>query len=154
METFPRQLGSHNVQLLPTDVAQDLKPLDRGMLAPDSYRPLDPTLDWPLFDPDFGCSAEDRATVLPLTEIASSAVWNTHVSAKQMERHPMLLPSGHWLHPTIFGPDWITEFNGDSEALNTPHGTVAAFLRQCFELSNDAQVFFIAMRERSYLMPF
>jgi len=110
-------------------------------------------LDWPLFDSGFGCSAEDRDVVLPLTEAASLAVWNTYVSAKPVERHPMLLPSGHWLHPTKSGPNWVTEFNSDSEAFDTHQGKVAAFLRQRFELSNNERVFFVAMRERSYLLP-
>ena len=123
------------------------------MLAPDSYRPLDPALDWTLFDPDFRVDVEARQSIRPLTELASSAIWNAHVSAKPMERHPMLLPNEHWLRPTELGPNWVPEFNNDSKSFQPVQGNVSAFLKQCFDLDENEPVLFVAMRERSYSMP-
>lgn len=123
------------------------------LLAHDSYRTLDPELDWPLIDPRFRVSAEARQVVCPLTRLASSAVWNTYVSANPMERHPMLLPNEHWLRPTKPGPNWVPEFNNDSESFQAEQGNVSAFLRQCFALEEDEPILFVAMRESSYSMP-
>ncbi len=65
----------------------------------------------------------------------------------------MLLPSSHWLRPTEHGPNWVIEFNNDSENSDTQQGKVAAFLLQSFELGENERVFFVAMRTRSYSVP-
>lgn len=123
------------------------------ILAPDSYRSLDPELDWPLFDPDFRVDVDARRFVRPLGELASSNLWQSYVSDKPSERHPMLLPSEHWLCSTKPGPNWVAEFNNDLESLPPVQGSVSAFLQQCFELNENESVFFVAMRERCYAMP-
>lgn len=117
------------------------------------YRPLDPIVDWPFFDHGFGIGSEDREVVLALCEAASSELWRTHVSAKQAERHPMLLPSSHWLTPNEYGPNWVAEFNNDSECSDSPRGKVESFLLKSFQLEEMERVFFISMREHCYSVP-
>jgi Protein of unknown function (DUF2947) len=119
------------------------------MLPSISFRPLDPEIEWAFFDPDFGVPQGIRTQVQPLTDADSAELWNKHVSADPNERHPMLLPGTHWLKPTQQGPSWVSEFNSEhSEA------GVSSFLHQVFELGIDEPIYFIAMRERSYPVPF
>ncbi|CAG0975687.1 hypothetical protein BURK2_01558 [Burkholderiales bacterium] len=65
----------------------------------------------------------------------------------------MLLPSSHWLNPAGPGPNWVTEFNSDSESRDTLQGKVAQFLLQSFQLGQKERVFFVSMREHSYSVP-
>ncbi|WOB06937.1 DUF2947 family protein [Piscinibacter gummiphilus] len=119
------------------------------MLPSTSFRPLDPETDWAFFDPGFHVPQEIQAEVQALTEAGSAELWTEHVSANPNERHPMLLPGSHWLKPKLQGPNWMPEFNGkQSEA------AVGTFLQEVFELGMQELILFIAMRERSYSVPF
>ena len=119
------------------------------MLPSTSTRLLDLETDWAFFDPDFHVPHEIQTQVQALTETASAELWSAHVSANPNERHPMLLPGSHWLKPSLQGPSWMPEFNAEQNA-----AAVATFLQQVFELDPQELVFFIAMRERSYSVPF
>jgi hypothetical protein len=61
----------------------------------------------------------------------------------------MLLPATHWLKPTQQGPNWEAAFNsGHGEA------GVSAFLQGVFNLGIEELMYFMAMRKRSYSVPF
>jgi hypothetical protein len=119
------------------------------MLPLTSFRPLDPEVDWAFFDPEFGVPPSIRTQVQPLTDEGSAQLWNKHVSAEPHERHPMLLPGTHWLKPTQQGPSWEAAFNSDDNQTD-----VRAFLQGVFNLGVDELIYFMAMRERSYSVPF
>jgi hypothetical protein len=120
------------------------------MHTSDSYRSLNPDADWPFFDADFGITPEVSSCVRPLDEKAAVAFWVAHVSSNSVERHPMLLPEKHWLSPTEFGPNWVTEFNENVAATSPDKGAVSMALQEHFGGTDLEPVFFVTMRERAY----
>lgn len=119
----------------------------------ESYRSLDPEADWAFFDSDFYMTSEARAATRTLTRESAEALWQKHFSSVSAERHPMLLPSGHWLNPTVMGPDWIIEFNDASHDHAPYSGAVATFLREQFKLIEQDLIYFVSMREHAYCAP-
>ena len=114
------------------------------------YRQLDTKMDWPFFDGSFLHHAADRAGVRPLTLKAAENFWDTHISARGAENHPMLLPADHWLCPSVTGPRWDAGFWNDKEPERAEEGEVANFLKQGLGIHEEDHVFFIAMRTRIY----
>jgi hypothetical protein len=118
------------------------------MPAFEHHRALDPGVDWPFFDPDFHVPSDAREAVQPLTSDAAESLWRMHISENPLERHPMLLPSGHWLAPTSRGPDWVGEYNQNSRRSSSDGGPVEKFLRDSFRVPEQDELFFITMRVR------
>lgn len=117
----------------------------------NQYRALEVDGDWPFFDPDCSIPEDLRAQIWPLTEAASCKFWDTHVSAERQERHPALLPKGHWFAPTIQGPSWSTEQQGGTA--RSEGSRVESFLIDGFRLAPNERAYFILMREQIYSVP-
>ena len=116
------------------------------------YRSLAAESDWPFFDLDCTIPESEKALIWPFTEASARLFWQTYVSSKPLEHHPMLLPKCHWLTPTIQGPSWLVE-QGPSRLVRSEGQDVASFLNSSFCLSSDERVYFVLMREHVYSVP-
>ena len=112
-------------------------------------RVLDPDADWDFFHDRHPVALADRDLIRPLTDDSAASLWQELVSANLRERHPMLLPQGHWLgNLTAVGPDW-QEFRYRPELPDA----VAEFLKAQLNWPDAADVFFVWMRERAVRVP-
>jgi DUF2947 family protein len=110
-----------------------------------TIRPLDENAEWAFFHPTHVIAPEDRACIGCLEDAAARSLWHELVSTHRRERHPMLLPSDHWsCRLEANGPNWQTSWERPLSS-----DDVAAFLRSRIAWPEDAEVFFIEMRERA-----
>jgi hypothetical protein len=98
-------------------------------------------------------TAPDQArlpgSIRPLEEGAATSLWQELVSANPAERHPMLLPRGHWIgNMTARGPNWQECWSNPK-----PPDAVGEFLRLQIDWPETAPAFFIWMRERAVQVP-
>lgn len=108
-------------------------------------RPLDPKLDWTFFPPISFVESRDLSSIRPLSGESARCLWETYVSTKARERHPMLLPKEHWLGKGTFrGPYWSSENSGDA---------VVRFMSEHIPWPGDRDCFFFWMREHATLVP-
>ncbi len=116
------------------------------------YRPLTAESDWPFFDPDCTISESNKALVFPLALGAARRFWDEYVSPKPLERHPMLLPKGHWLAPAVSGPSWL---RGQSQGalVRSEPADLESFLNTNFHLASGERTYFVLMRELVYSVP-
>ena len=112
-----------------------------------TYRLLYVENDWPFFDPDCKIPERDRALIWPLSLASAGQFWEAYVSPKALERHPMLLPNGHWPAPTVQGPSWLTEQSPGHFAWSAV-SNVESFLNGSFCLDSSERVYFVLMKER------
>ncbi|MFZ6778680.1 DUF2947 family protein [Undibacterium sp. Ji83W] len=112
------------------------------------YRQVTAKKDWPFFDEDCTMSASDKEQILVLGKEVARAFWEKHVSPQANERHPMLLPTDHWLRPDIPGPDWL---NDSKPAIATKTAEVATFLNQHFKLDADRRIYFVLAKDSIYM---
>ena len=69
------------------------------------------------------------------------------MTAAPLKRHVKLLPKGHWVRPTLLGPEWGTEWNSGEG------GAVSCFLATQFQLSSHEPLYILLMREVAYQAP-
>jgi hypothetical protein len=113
-------------------------------------RPPDPEADWNFYHDRHPIDPADLAEIRPLDEPSAASLWQELVSADPRQRHPMLLPSGHWVGRLV------ATFPGWQDAWGQPAGhpdPVAGFLRSQIGWPNAAEVYFIWMRERAVRVP-
>jgi len=118
----------------------------------DLYRSLSTEDDWPFFDRDCTIPESDRYLIWPLTQASARQFWEAHVSSEPLEHHPMLLPKGHWLAPTVQGPSWLTE-SSPGMLVSSEATDVESSLSTSFSLDSDERVYFVLMREDIYSVP-
>jgi hypothetical protein len=76
------------------------------------FRPLDPKLDWPFFDPGFPAPPDSLGQIRPLTEDSAAKLWGDYINADA--RHPMDLPDDSWPAQLMCAPtvaSWQCEWN-------------------------------------------
>src|SRR5262245_41003799 len=113
-----------------------------------TVRALDPERDWNFFHASQPLAPEDRALIRPLEEGSARSLWRELVSADPHERHPMLLPHGHWAGNVVAcGPDWQQSWPASSPDM------VSEFLRARLDWSDDAEVELLWMREEAVQVP-
>ena len=112
-------------------------------------RALNSETDWNFFHKRHSITPTDLGLIRPLHEESAASLWQELVSANPEERHPMLLPQGHWLgNLTSTGPDWH-EFWSNPERPDA----VTEFLRSQIDWPETAEVFFVWMREQAVRVP-
>ena len=111
-------------------------------------RALEPEGDWNFFHPVQPLAPEDRAMIHPLEEESARALWRELVSPEPRARHPMLLPGSHWISTiVVWGPDWQQSWPASAA------DDVTEFLRSRISWPDDAEAYFLWMRERVVQVP-
>ncbi len=81
-------------------------------------RSLNPDCDWMFFHSEPPLAVEDRALIRQLEAESAQSLWRELVSADPGERHPMLLPRGHWTYNVMTrGPNWEESWEASSTGL-------------------------------------
>jgi hypothetical protein len=117
----------------------------------DEHRALSEKEDWAFFDDSLSMPTDVRREIRPLRSAAARSLWTTYVSEDPLQRHPMLLPAGHWLRRQQEGPNWLPDFEHDN--LVQPGSGVATFLEAALALDPHRPVYFIYSRELAYVVP-
>ena len=109
------------------------------------FRTLDQSKDWMFFHETHSLASEHRIKLQPLEDSSARMVWAEFVSANPRERHPMLLPAGHWIgNVTAMGPDWHAVWNAPDLS-----DSVADFLRSRVPWPATTEALFFWSRENA-----
>lgn len=117
-------------------------------MAHPKVRTLDPRSDWNFFHELQPLAPEDRTQIRPLEEESAQLLWTELVSTQPRERHPMLLPPGHWIGNVLeWGPLWERSWPASAP------DAVARFLRSRIDWAEETETYFVWMREQAVRVP-